>query len=80
MTELELLKMLSGVQSSYIQQADAFREGRLRIVRKKRPVVTALKILSVAADHGRRLVSERHRGHLRLRRFHVPVCRCRCFR
>lgn len=49
MTELELLKMLSGVQSSYIQQADAFREGRLRIVRKKRPVVTALKILSVAA-------------------------------
>ena len=49
MTELELLEMLSGVQSSYIQQADAFREGRLRIVRKKRPVVTALKILSVAA-------------------------------
>ena len=49
MTELELLKLLSGVQSSYIQQADAFREGRLRIVRKKRPVVTALKILSVAA-------------------------------
>lgn len=49
MTELELLKMLSCVQSSYIQQADAFREGRLRIVRKKRPVVTALKILSVAA-------------------------------
>ena len=49
MTELELLKMLSSVQSSYIQQADAFREGRLRIVRKKRPVVTALKILSVAA-------------------------------
>lgn len=49
MTELELLKMLSGVQGSYIQQADAFREGRLRIVRKKRPVVTALKILSVAA-------------------------------
>lgn len=34
MTELELLEMLSGVQSSYIQQADAFREGRLRIVRK----------------------------------------------
>ena len=26
MTELELLEMLSGVQSSYIQQADAFRE------------------------------------------------------
>ena len=49
MTELELLEMLSCVQSSYIQQADAFREGRLRIVRKKRPVVTALKILSVAA-------------------------------
>lgn len=49
MTELELLEMLSGVQNSYIQQADAFREGRLRIVRKKRPVVTALKILSVAA-------------------------------
>ena len=49
MTELELLKLLSGVQSSYIQQADAFRVGRLRIVRKKRPVVTALKILSVAA-------------------------------
>ena len=49
MTELELLKLLSGVQSSYIQQADAFREGRLRIVRKKRPVVTALKILSMAA-------------------------------
>lgn len=49
MTELELLEMLSSVQSSYIQQADAFREGRLRIVRKKRPVVTALKILSVAA-------------------------------
>lgn len=49
MTELELLEMLSGVQSSYIQQADAFREGRLKIVRKKRPVVTALKILSVAA-------------------------------
>lgn len=49
MTELELLKMLSGVQSSYIQQADAFREGRLRIVRKKRPVMTVLKILSVAA-------------------------------
>ena len=49
MTELELLEMLSGVQSSYIQQADAFREGRLRIVRKKRPVVTALKILSMAA-------------------------------
>lgn len=49
MTELELLEMLSGVQSSYIQQADAFRVGRLRIVRKKRPVVTALKILSVAA-------------------------------
>ena len=42
MTELELLKLLSGVQSSYIQQADAFREGRLRIVRKKRPVVTNL--------------------------------------
>lgn len=49
MTELELLEMLSCVQSSYIQQADAFREGRLKIVRKKRPVVTALKILSVAA-------------------------------
>lgn len=49
MTELELLELLSGVQSSYIQQADAFREGRLRIVRKKRPVVTVLKILSVAA-------------------------------
>ncbi len=49
MTELELLEVLSCVQSSYIQQADAFREGRLRIVRKKRPVVTALKILSVAA-------------------------------
>ena len=49
MTELELLEMLSGVQSSYIQQADAFREGRLRIVKKKRPVVTALKILSTAA-------------------------------
>lgn len=49
MTELELLEMLSGVQGSYIQQADAFREGRLKIVRKKRPVVTALKTLSVAA-------------------------------
>ena len=49
MTELELLEMLSGVQGSYIQQADAFREGRLKIVRKKRPVVTALKSLSVAA-------------------------------
>lgn len=49
MTELELLEMLSCVQSSYIQQADAFREGRLKIVRKKRPVVTTLKILSVAA-------------------------------
>ena len=49
MTELELLEMLSGVQGSYIQQADAFREGRLKIAKKKRPVVTALKSLSVAA-------------------------------
>lgn len=49
MTEMELLKLLGDIQGSYIQQADAFREGRLRIVRKKRPVVTALKILSVAA-------------------------------
>ena len=49
MTEMELLELLSGVQGSYIQQADAFREGRLKIVRKKRPVVTALKILSMAA-------------------------------
>ena len=49
MTEMELLEMLSGVQGSYIQQADAFREGRLKVVKKKRPVVTALKILSMAA-------------------------------
>lgn len=49
MTEMELLKLLGDIQGSYIQQADAFREGRLRIVKKKRPVVTALKILSTAA-------------------------------
>ena len=49
MTEMELLKLLGDIQGSYIQQADAFREGRLRIVKKKRPVVTALKILSSAA-------------------------------
>ena len=49
MTEMELLELLSDIQGSYIQQADAFREGRLRIVKKKRPVVTALKILSTAA-------------------------------
>jgi len=49
MTEMELLELLGDVQGSYIQQADAFREGRLRIVKKKRPVVTALKILSTAA-------------------------------
>ena len=52
MTEMELLELLSDVQGSYIQQADAFREGRLRIVKKKRPVVTALKILSTAAMLG----------------------------
>jgi len=49
MTEMELLELLGDVQGSYIQQADAFREGRLQIVKKKRPVVTALKILSTAA-------------------------------
>lgn len=49
MTEMELLKLLGDIQGGYIQQADAFREGRLRIVKKKRPVVTALKILSTAA-------------------------------
>lgn len=48
MTEMELLELLGEINGGYIQQADAFREGRLRIVRKKRPVVTALKILSVA--------------------------------
>ena len=49
MTEMELLELLGDIQGSYIQQADAFREGRLQIVKKKRPVVTALKILSTAA-------------------------------
>lgn len=49
MTEMELLELLGQIDSGYIQQADAYREGRLQIVRKKKPMVMALKILSTAA-------------------------------
>ena len=49
MTELELLELLSDVHGGYIRQADAFRQGQLRIVKKKHPMVTALQILSTAA-------------------------------
>lgn len=49
MTELELLELLSDVHGGYIRQADAFRQGQLRITKKKHPMVTALQILSTAA-------------------------------
>ena len=49
MTELELLELLRDVHGGYIRQADAFRQGQLRIVKKKHPMVTALQILSTAA-------------------------------
>ena len=49
MTELELLELLSDVHGGYIRQADAFRQGQLRIVKKKHPMVTALQILTTAA-------------------------------
>ena len=49
MTELEFLELLSDVHGGYIRQADAFRQGQLRITKKKHPMVTALQILSTAA-------------------------------
>lgn len=49
MTEMELLELLGEINGGYIQQADAFREGRLGIAKKRRPAITALKILSTAA-------------------------------
>lgn len=49
MTELELMELLSDVHGGYIRQADAFRQGQLRITKKKHPMVTALQILSTAA-------------------------------
>ena len=49
MTELELLELLSDVHGGYIRQAEAFRQGQLRITKKKHPMVTALQILSTAA-------------------------------
>lgn len=49
MTEMELLELLGEINGGYIQQADAFREGRLGIAKKRRPAITVLKILSTAA-------------------------------
>lgn len=49
MTELELLELLGDVQSGYLQQAEAFRQGKLKFAEKRRPVVAALKLLSMAA-------------------------------
>lgn len=49
MTELELLELLGDVQSGYLQQAEAFREGRLKVAKERTPLLTSLKVLSVAA-------------------------------
>ena len=49
MTELELLELLGDVQSGYLQQAEAFRQGRLKVTKERTPLLTSLKVLSVAA-------------------------------
>lgn len=49
MTEMELLELLGDIPQGYIRQADAFRQGHLRILRKQRPGAAARKILSAAA-------------------------------
>ena len=49
MTEMELLELLGDIPNGYIRQADAFRQGHLRILKKQRPGAAAWKILSTAA-------------------------------
>jgi len=49
MTEMELLELLRDIPQGYIRQADAFRQGHLRILKKQRPGAAVRKILSTAA-------------------------------